>query len=75
MTFSVYLTTIPTIMFGMFSVQAALGEEITKRKVFVTFSLVTIVNAYLYSTIFAISQVSESIVALKRIKVGLQFQV
>ena len=57
-------------MFVMFSVHVALGEEITKRKVFVTLSLLSIFNVYFNFMVFAFAQLSESSVALKRIKVS-----
>ena len=71
---ALFVTFLPTTMFLMFSVHAALGEEITKRKIFVTLSLLAVFKIYFnYIFVFAVSQLSEAAVALKRIKVCLYF--
>ncbi len=66
---SFFLTTLPTIMFITFSVYAGLGEEITKRKVFVTLSLLSIFNVYFNYAIAGLYLLPDVLVALKRIKV------
>ncbi len=69
---SLFLTSLPTNMFVIFSVHAALGEEITKRKIFITLSLLGVFKIYFnFIFVFAVSQLAESLVALKRIKVCL----
>ena len=71
---ALFVTFLPTTMFVMFSVHTALGEEITKRKIFVTLSLLTLFKIYFnFIFVFAVSQLSEAAVALKRIKVCLYF--
>ncbi len=66
---SFFLTTLPTIMFVTFSVYAGLGEEITKRKVFVTLSLLSIFNVFFNFAIAGLYLLPDVMVALKRIKV------
>ena len=70
---SLFLSSLPTIMFVMFSVHAALGGEVTKRKVFVTLSLLSVLNIYFNLMVVGFADVSEASVALKRIKVNFVF--
>ena len=68
---SLYVTSVPTVMFVTFSVYAAYGGDITRRKIFVSLALLNIFKNYFsFVFVFGASNLSEGLVALKRIKVS-----
>ena len=65
-----YSTTLPTMTFIIFSVYAGLGNCVTLRTVFVSLVILTMIrNTSNFVFITAITQISETIVAIKRIQV------
>ena len=67
---STFSTALPTMMFAVFSVHAALGGCITLRNVFISLALLSIART-LSNFVFvsAITHLAEAVVAVKRIQV------